>query len=204
MKNNDRLKKNLEQHDLFMDDMFFERCEKFTSLLKEWGKIHNLTSLNSLNDHDIEANIIDSVFPLTFIDSFESFADIGTGAGYPGMIIAMARPDIKAVLIEPRLKRVAFLNFVKNILGLKNIEIIQKRVEDVHNMSFDLITSRAVTNTNLLLDITKNISSNYTKYLFYKGSICEDEVFDTNIINYDIVEFGEHRNYLYIKSGVEK
>lgn len=198
------LKEELEKHNLFMDNVFFERCEKFTSLLKEWGKIHNLTSANSLNDIDIHANIVDSLFPLGFIDSFESFADIGTGAGYPGMIIAIAKPDIKAVLIEPRLKRVAFLSFVKNILGLKNVEIIQKRVEDVENMCFELITSRAVTNTSLLLNITKEISNEQTKYLFYKGSVCEDELTDTELVDYDIVEFGEHRNYLYIKNRREK
>ena len=65
--------------------------------------------------------------------------------------------------------------------------------------SFDLITSRAVTNTTLLLSITNNIASAETEYLFYKGSICEDEIKDAKIKNYEVIQSGVHRNYLYIK-----
>ncbi len=186
---------------LSFDDIFYTRCEKFKSLLKEWGKVHNLTSPASLNDSDIETNIVDSIYPLSFIDEFDSFADVGTGAGYPGLLLAIARPDIRCALIEPRAKRAAFLNYAKNILGLKNITIIQKRVEDVKDLTFDLITSRAVTNTNLLLNITQDISNKESSYLFYKGSICSEELQDLDLEDtlYTITEFGEHRNYLYIK-----
>lgn len=196
---NSFLNSQFESIGLSFDGIFYERCEKFKSLLKEWGKVHNLTSPASLNDADIETNILDSIYPLSFIESFDSFADVGTGAGYPGLLIAIARPDIRCALIEPRAKRAAFLNYAKNILGLKNITIIQKRVEDVKDLTFSLITSRAVTNTSLLLDITKNISSNDSSYLFYKGSVCAEEIKDLENSNYTIIEFGEHRNYLYIK-----
>lgn len=198
------LKKELEILGLVFDSIFYERCEKFTLLLKEWGKIHNLTSPKSLTDKEIEINIIDSLYPLKFLKEFYSFADIGTGAGYPGMILAMARPNIKAYLIEPRAKRVAFLNFTKNVLGLKNVVILQKRVEDVKDeIECGLITSRAVTNTELLLKITKNITTPNTSFLFYKGSICEDEIKQNRPKNYSIINVGEHRNYLYITQGVE-
>jgi len=198
MKNNS-LKKQLENLNFSFDELFYERCEKFNSLLKEWGKVHNLTSPASLNDADIELNIIDSIYPLIFLNSFSSLADVGTGAGYPGLILAIAKPDIPCTLIEPRAKRAAFLNYAKNILGLKNVQVIQKRVEDVKEMTFSLITSRAVTNTQLLLDITKNISKENTSYLFYKGSICEDEIQENQPQTYEIISVGEHRNYLYIK-----
>lgn len=196
---NDRLKRELTNIDLEFDDLFFERCQKFTSLLKEWGKVHNLTSPASLNDNDIEANIIDSIYPLKFLNPFDSFADVGTGAGYPGLILAIAKPEISCTLIEPRAKRAAFLNYAKNILGLKKVQVIQKRVEDVTTIKVDLVTSRAVTNTELLLHLTKNISDENTAYLFYKGSICEDEIAKNTPQNYEIVSVGDYRNYLYIK-----
>lgn len=63
----------------------------------------------------------------------------------------------------------------------------------------DLVTSRAVTNTELLLHLTKNISDENTAYLFYKGSICEDEIAKNTPQNYEIVSVGDYRNYLYIK-----
>ncbi len=73
------------------------------------------------------------------------------------------------------------------------------RVENIEGDVFDLITSRAVTNTSLLLSITNNIASHDTEYLFYKGSICQNEIKDAKIENYEIIQSGEHRNYLYIK-----
>lgn len=195
------LQNQLTTINLDFDALFYERCEKFKLLLKEWGRVHNLTSPASLNDSDIEANIIDSIYPLKFLTHFDSFADVGTGAGYPGLILAIAKPDVSCTLIEPRAKRAAFLNYAKNILGLKNVQVLQKRVEDVTATQFELITSRAVTNTELLLELTKNISDENTAYLFYKGSICEEEIAANGALNYEIISVGEYRNYLYIKGN---
>lgn len=186
-----------EKVGLEFSELFYLKCEKFTKLLQQWGKVHSLSA--QLKNDEIENNIVDSIYPMKFLNPFESLADIGTGAGYPGMLLAFAYPNSKITLIEPRAKRVAFLNFVKSALKLENVEVIQNRVENLPLQSFDLITSRAVTNSSLLLDITKNISSAKTEYLFYKGSICEDEIKDAKIENYEIVKSGEHRNYLYIK-----
>ncbi len=190
-------KNQIEKLGLSFDNLFYERCEKYIALLQEWGAVHNLTA--SLHPKQIKDNIIDSIYPLTFLDDFDSLLDVGTGAGYPGMLLAFARPEKKIYLCEPRIKRVAFLNFVKNALKLDNVTVLTKRVEDIKDLKVDLITSRAVTNTALLLDLTKNISIQKTKYLFYKGSLCEDEIEQAKIKNYKIVNFGEHRNYLYME-----
>lgn len=187
--------------ELNLEEKFIRDCELFASLLSKWGKVHNLSA--ELEEDKIFNNIYDSVYPLSFIklDSVKTIADIGTGAGYPGFILAMSRPDIKFYLIEPRAKRVAFLNFVKNSLGLKNIEILCNRVENVIDLKVDLITSRAVTNTALLLDLTRNISTNTTSYLFYKGSMLESELEIAKINNYQVVKKDEKRCYLYINKG---
>jgi len=182
---------------LEFENKFYRRCEQYISLLQQWGKVHNLTA--ELQSEKIDNNILDSIYPLKFLSNFKSFADIGTGAGYPGMLLAIARPNVKAVLIEPRRKRVAFLNFVKNALELKNVEIICDRVENVKDRSFDLITSRAVTNTSLLMDLTKDITTSETEFLFYKGSMLESEMKDASINNYEIINVKD-RNYLYIKN----
>jgi len=193
------MQEELENIGINLDKEFFNRCDTYISILQRWGKIHNLTA--TLQTDDIKKNIIDSIYPLKFLNNFKSFADIGTGAGYPGMLLAIARPDIKATLVEPRVKRVAFLNFVKNALKLQNVEVIQDRVENLSQQKFDLITSRAVTNTSLLINLTSNISDENTVYLFYKGSLCEKEIEDTKLENYEIISVGKHRNYLYMKKG---
>ncbi len=190
------LKQLLEENNLHFDDKFYEDCEVFIKLLQQWGKVHNLSG--RLLRSDIEENILDSIFPLNFINKYNSFADIGTGAGYPGLILAMALRDVKSYLIEPRIKRVSFLNFVKASLKLENLTVICSRVEEVKDLQVDLITSRAVTNTSLLLDITKNIKKENSSYLFYKGSMLESEIETAKINDYKIVN-RKDRNYLYIK-----
>lgn len=190
------LKNILEANNLYFDDKFYADCEVFVSLLQQWGKVHNLSG--RLTKEDIYENILDSLYPLSFIDSYNSFADIGTGAGYPGLILAIALRDVKSYLIEPRIKRVSFLNFVKASLKLENLTVLCNRVEEVKDLEVDLITSRAVTNTSLLLDITKNIKKENSSYLFYKGSMLENELEDAKVNNYKIVN-RKDRNYLYIK-----
>ena len=199
-----RLKEKFEAIDLKFDDIFYARCEQYISLLKQWGRVHNLTSSKELEQEAIEANIVDSIYSLKFLDPFSSFADIGTGAGYPGMLLAIARPNIACTLIEPRSKRVAFLKFTTALLGLQNVQILEKRAEDVSSEGYDLITSRAVTNTSLLLDITKNITNENTSFLFYKGSLALQEIEDAKVNNYEIISVGEHRNYMYIKNKGKK
>ena len=196
---NSNLKFLLEKLDLDFDDTFYKRCDTFISLLQEWGAIHNFTSAKALSKANIIDNIVDSIYPLKFLNSFNSFVDVGTGAGYPGMLLAIARPDTKAILVEPKAKRVAFLNFVKNSLKLENVEVLHKKVQDISPSEYDLITSRAVTNTSLLLSLTQNITSSQTEFLFYKGSLCEDEIKEIKLNNYEIITVGEYRNFLYIK-----
>ena len=190
------LQKLLEENQLQFDDKFYEDCDVFVKLLQQWGVVHNLSG--RLTRGDIEENILDSLYPLSFIGKYESFADIGTGAGYPGLILAMAQRDVKSYLIEPRIKRVSFLNFVKASLKLDNLTVICNRVEKVEDLQVDLITSRAVTNTSLLLDITKNIKKENSSYLFYKGSMLEDEIEVAKLNSYNTVN-RKDRNYLYIK-----
>ena len=199
-----RLKQKLKDIGLEFDDMFYARCEQYISLLRQWGRVHNLSSAKELELDAIHDNIVDSIYPVKFLEEFSSFADIGTGAGYPGLLIAIARPDLKCTLIEPRAKRVSFLNFTRAMLRLDNVTVIESRAEDVKDeMVFDLITSRAVTNTKLLLDITSNISDENTKYLFYKGSLASEEIEEANVNNFEIISVGEHRNYVYIKDEVK-
>jgi len=193
------LQEKLEKINLQFDELFYERCEKYTALLQQWGKIHNLTA--SLKNEEIENNIVDSVYPIKFLNHFNSLADVGTGAGYPGMLLAIAKPDARVVLVEPRAKRVAFLNFVKSALKLENVFIEQKRIEDLKDDNFDIITSRAVTNTTLLLELTSHLKDEKTEYLFYKGSLCSEEIKDAQVQKCDVIKVGEHRNYLYMKNG---
>ena len=187
----------LEKEEIFLGADMIVKLEQFASLLHEWNQVHNLTGAKSIEA--IYVNIVDSLFPLTFIKKPQTLLDVGTGAGFPGLVLAIVLPTCEVILAEPLKKRVSFLKYATIDLGLKNVQVEAKRVEFVEHDTFDLISSRAVTNTKLLLELTKEISDEKTAYLFYKGSRVFDEVADVeHQLDYDIVQKNK-RNYLYIK-----
>jgi len=175
-----------------------KKLEKFTDLLLEWNKIHNLTGAKT--PFEVEKNIEDSLFPTTFIKEPTSILDVGTGAGFPGLILAMAYPHVRTVLCEPRQKRASFLKYVVMELELLNVEVVKKRVEEYEAEPFGLISSRAVTDTKMLLELTQHLQDEKTAFLFYKGEklFSELELVEQDL-DYDIIEKNQ-RNYLYIKA----
>ena len=192
------LSQYLDSEKITLESETIVKLEDFASLLHEWNQIHNLTGAKSIDA--IYTNIVDSLYPLTFIERPATLLDVGTGAGFPGLVLAIALSKTEVVLAEPLKKRVSFLKYAAIDLELKNVKVEAKRVEKVEHEAFDLITSRAVTNTKLLLELTKDISSSDTEYLFYKGSRVFDEIEDVqHQLDYDIVQKNQ-RNYLYIKS----
>ena len=187
----------LKQEGITLSETIIENLEHFADLLHEWNQVHNLTGAKSVAA--IYDNIIDSLYPLTFIEAPKTLLDVGTGAGFPGLVLAIALPETETVLAEPLKKRVSFLKYAGIDIGLKNVKVEAKRVEKVVHAPFDLISSRAVTNTRLLLDLTEKVSDAHTSYLFYKGSRVFDELEDVqHQLDYDIVQKNQ-RNYLYIK-----
>ena len=191
------LSQYLDNEKILLESETIVKLENFASLLHEWNQIHNLTGAKTIDA--IYINIVDSLYPLTFIDKPTTLLDVGTGAGFPGLVLAIALPKTEVVLAEPLKKRVSFLKYASIDLELKNVKVEAKRVEKVEHESFGLISSRAVTNTRLLLELTEAISNEQTQYLFYKGSRVFDEIEDVqHQLDYDIVQKNQ-RNYLYIK-----
>ena len=197
MKNNNALESMLSRAQIEVDGVAIERLERFAQLLHEWNGTHNLTGAKSLPA--IYENIVDSLYPLTFVDRPDSLLDVGTGAGFPGLVLAVAWPQVPTVLAEPLGKRAAFLKYAAMELELTKVEVARKRVERLEHPPFGLITSRAVTDTQLLLDLTQHVVDEQTQYLFYKGSRVTEEVDGlTKLENYAIVQRNK-RNFLWIK-----
>jgi 16S rRNA (guanine527-N7)-methyltransferase len=192
------LKEYLQEESIVLDDSIIGELERFTELLHEWNGVHNLTGAKSKNA--IYENIIDSLYPISFIKHPKRLLDVGTGAGFPGLVLAIVMPECEVVLSEPLRKRVAFLKYVMVDLELDNLKVEAKRVESIEDSAFGMITSRAVTNTKLLLSLSANLSSSSSEYLFYKGQRVFEEVEGLEGLEYDIVQ-KNRRNYLYIKSS---
>lgn len=181
-----------------MPDTLPAHLERYRELLLQWNKVHNLSGYKDAET--IDHYLIDALYPVTFLPPVAAAMDIGTGAGFPGMILAMAQPQTRWVLVEPLHKRAAFLQFVKTSLKLDNVTVENRRVEALPPQHFDLITSRAVTDTKILLQLSAPFRDDRTMLLFYKGENVYNEV--PEALPYRIIET-EARHYLLINPPKE-
>jgi len=143
------------------------------NMVLETNKNINLTAITDAKDFDIK-HIIDSLTLLPFIEEDVTLADIGTGAGFPGIALAIMRPDISVTLIDSLQKRVRFLEDVVQALGLHNVECKHARAEELKNTAFDITTARAVASLDKLAKWILPITCG--KFLAMKGSDVTDEI----------------------------
>jgi 16S rRNA (guanine527-N7)-methyltransferase len=193
------LKATLANENIDLPDNFFYNIQKYKEHLFKWNKIHNLTGAK--NTQTLDEFIYDSVFPVSFLPQVNSLMDIGTGAGFPGMILAFALPQTQVTLVEPLTKRASFLQFIKADLKLENVRVVKKRVEDMSPEVFELITSRAVTDTKMLLNLSKNFRNTDSKLLFYKGERVFDEINADIGMQHKIIET-KNRHYLLLGEDI--
>ena len=172
---------------------FFYNIQKYKEHLFAWNRVHNLTGAK--DEKTMDEFIYDSIYPITFLPKVKNLLDIGTGAGFPGLILAMGLPQTEVTLVEPLAKRASFLQFIKADLDLKNVKVVQKRVEEMPHEIFELVTSRAVTDTDMLLNLSKNFRDENSKLLFYKGERVYDEA--PKDLKYKIIKT-QNRHYLLI------
>lgn len=190
------LKQQLSTEHIELPSDFFNKVQKYKEHLFKWNKIHNLTGAK--DDKTLDEFIYDAVFPLSFLPKVGSLMDIGTGAGFPGMILAFGLPDVHVTLVEPLSKRASFLQFIKADLKLTNVTVVKKRVEQMPSKIYDIITSRAVTDTKMLLNLSKNFRDADSLLLFYKGEKVFDEVEDVlEKMQHKVIEM-DNRHYLLL------
>jgi 16S rRNA (guanine527-N7)-methyltransferase len=122
-------------------------------LIKKWNKTRNLVS-RKLTDHDLENHIIDCI-ALNEVISENNILDVGTGAGLPGVVIALLNPTKKVKLLDSNSKKISFLNHVKTKLTMKNVTIEHNRLEKCDLSQEKLIVCRAFTSPVELINIVR-------------------------------------------------
>lgn len=144
----------LEKLNLTLTEEQIEKFYNYMNLLIEWNKKINLTAIIEPKDIILK-HFIDSLTIEKYIKKGETIIDVGTGAGFPGIPLKIAREDLKITLADSLNKRINFLNEVINKIDLKNIETIHTRAEELgknkkYREKFDIATSRAVANMSTL------------------------------------------------------
>lgn len=152
-----------------------DKLLKYLDLLQKWNKIHNLTAIRD-PETMLTHHIIDSLSILPHI-SGSRIADIGTGAGLPGIPIAIIKSNWHVTLVESNKKKTAFLQQAKIELELNNIEIVSDRVEQyLTNAEYSTIVSRALSNLPNFIKLTSHLGNNKTKYVAMKANQIETEI----------------------------
>ena len=141
-----------------LDKDKLSKLEEFYNLLIEWNEKINLTAITNKEDVYLK-HFYDSLTLYKEVDLNKNITlcDVGTGAGFPGIVLKIVFPELKITLIDSLQKRVNYLNEVIKELGLKDIEAYHYRMEDYSRENpekFDIITARAVANTKLLCEIS--------------------------------------------------
>ena len=159
--------------------------EKYIYLVLEENEKINLTAITDIDEFRVK-HIEDSLKPtLVFDFNDKVIMDLGSGAGFPGIPLAINFPSSKFVLVEPITKRANFLKKVKEELDLKNVEVLNSRIEDLDkDYKYDVIVSRAVKELRILLELSIPYLKVGGTLIAYKGPKVEEEIEEsTNALN---------------------
>lgn len=159
------------------DGAAVERLERLIALLGEENEKQNLVSAASL-DEVWQRHIADSAQLLAYVprETSSAWLDLGTGAGFPGLVIAALRPECEVVMVESRSRRVEWLERARIALGLDKARVVGARLEKVETFSACVISARAFAPLDRLLDLSARFSTERTTWLLPKGRSARQEM----------------------------
>ena len=173
----------LEKIGINVSEEQLQQLEKYYKLLIEYNKVMNLTGITEKKEvylkHFYDSLTLNKAIELNKINSL---CDIGSGAGFPGLVIKILFPEINITLVDSLNKRINFLNIVIEELGLQNISAVHSRIEDFARQNkekYDIVTARAVAKTNILLELSMPLLKINGQFVAMKSNV-EEEIININ------------------------
>lgn len=212
---NEKFLEKLNKIQLNVNDEVLNKFWVYMTNLLEWNEKINLTAITDEDDMILK-HFIDSLTILEYIPEKSNVIDVGTGAGFPGIPLKIVREDINMTLMDSLNKRITFLNEIINKLGLKKINAIHSRAEELakipeHREKYDIAVSRAVANLSTLSEYMLPFVKVGGKCICMKGSNIEEELKTAKnaikelggeiekVINFKLADSDNERNIIIIK-----
>ncbi|MDE6292080.1 MAG: 16S rRNA (guanine(527)-N(7))-methyltransferase RsmG, partial [Bacilli bacterium] len=183
--NKELFKKYIDELNLKVTEKQLDQLEKYAVLLLEYNEHTNLTSIKTKEEVYLK-HFYDSLTIVKYIDlnNYSSLADIGTGAGFPGMVLKIMFPHLRVVLMDSNNKKIKFLDELIKLLDIKDVETINARSEEyalTHKDSFDIVTARAVTSLPILSELCLPLVRVNGYFIPLKADVTEELPASTNI-----------------------
>ena len=164
----------LAEMSLSIDDLQRSLLIDYVLLLSKWNKTHNLTAIRNPQDM-ITRHLLDSLSISEFVASGR-LLDVGSGAGLPGIPLAIIRSDLSVTLVDSVKKKTQFMAFAASAMGLSNVTVEHTRIEDLDApKAFPMVTARAFADINLLCDLTRRLITPNGQVLAMFGRFPEHE-----------------------------
>ena len=167
--NQNKFIEELKKINISINELQLKQLERYYELLVEYNKVMNLTGI-TIKEEVYLKHFYDSLTIAKVIDlnQYDTLCDVGTGAGFPGLVIKIIYPNLKVTLLDSLNKRLNFLNIVIKELNLKDIETIHIRAEE-YKKQFDIVVARAVAPLNILLEYCIPITKVNGYFIAMKG-----------------------------------
>ncbi|WP_372524188.1 16S rRNA (guanine(527)-N(7))-methyltransferase RsmG [Sulfuricaulis sp.] len=175
MKLEKRLQQGLSEMGLDLAAPVRKKLLTFLELLEKWNRAYNLTAVRD-PEQMVPRHLLDSLTVLPYLQG-PRVLDIGTGAGLPGIPLALARPDIEFTLLDSNAKKTRFATQALHELGLKNVSVVQERVEKFHpETKFDTLIARAFASIPDMLAASRHLCAPRGRFLVMKGVFPQEEL----------------------------
>ena len=203
------IRETLDRYRIPWDPESIERLEVYRKFLREKNAVMDLTSVP--DEETAERHFADSLMPLAYpgiIPGEGRAADVGSGAGFPGLPLALFCPRVSFCLIDAQEKRCAFLRECASQMGLRNVDVIHARAEDAGRReelreAFDLTVARAVAPLNVLCEYLAPLTKAGGKCVCWKGAPDQEEKRDGDHAA-RIVGFGAGEEVAFREAGAER
>ena len=154
-----------------ISDNQLDQFDRMLDLLAIWNKKHNLTRLKDRREQEIY-HILDALSAYAYFKDVKSIVDVGTGAGFPGIPLAIMYPEKQFHLVDSNGKKTAYLKQLSKYITLDNVSVHNGRIEALDIEGIDCVTARAVADPGIISSLTKHFKN--CQYLLYVGPNCPE------------------------------